>query len=128
VLALIEGFMPEPTTRRLRAAMRLAPLDPSIFNSIVGLGVADFKGQSRLAIHWMERGLALNPRAVWTYRNLVPAYIAAGDQAASERGISCLLNEYPSFNIAAACSAMVFSRPTMARLEDGLSRAGLCRI
>ena len=120
---------PELAIRRFGAAMRLAPLDPSIFNSMVGLGVAHFiKGQSGLAIDWMERGLALNPRAVWTYRNLVPAYIAAGDQAASERGISCLLNEYPSFNIAAACSAMVFSRPTMARLEDGLSRAGLSRI
>ena len=119
---------PEPAIRRFRAAMRLAPLDPSIFNSMVGLGVAHFiNGQSGRAIHWMERGLALNPRAVWTYRNLVPAYIAGGDQAGGERGISCLLNEYPSFNIAAACSAMVFSRSTMARLEDGLSRAGLSR-
>jgi len=120
---------PEPAIRRFLAAMQMAPLDPGIFNSMIGLGVAHFiKGQTGAAIHWMERGLALNPRAVWTYRNLVPAYVAAGDQAGSERGISCLLNEYPSLNIAAARSAMVFSRPTMARLEDGLSRAGLSRI
>jgi adenylate cyclase len=120
---------PETAIRHFREAIRLAPLDPAIFNSMVGLGVAYFiKGQFKPAVYWMEKGLALNPRAVWTYRNLVPAYIATGDQAGGERGISCLLNEYPSFNIAAACSAMVFSRPTMARLEDGLSRAGLSRI
>jgi adenylate cyclase len=120
---------PEPAIRHFRDAIALAPLDPAIFNSMVGLGVAYFiKGQFKPAVYWMEKGLALNPRAVWTYRNLVPAYIAAGDQAGSERGISCLLNEYPAFNIAAACSAMVFSRSTMARLEDGLSQAGLSRI
>jgi DNA-binding SARP family transcriptional activator/tetratricopeptide (TPR) repeat protein len=120
---------PEPAIRRFRAAMQLAPLDPAMFNSMVGLGVAHFiKGQIGPAIHWMERGLALNPRAVWTYRNLVPAYIAAGDRAGSERGVSCLLNEYPSLNIAEACSAMVFSRQTTARLADGLSRAGLSRV
>jgi DNA-binding SARP family transcriptional activator/tetratricopeptide (TPR) repeat protein len=120
---------PEPAIRYFREAIRLAPMDPAIFNSMVGLGVAYFiKGQFKPAVYWMEKGLALNPRAVWTYRNLVPAYIATGDQAGGERGITCLLNEYPSFNIAAACSAMVFSRPTMARLQDGLSRAGLSRV
>jgi DNA-binding SARP family transcriptional activator len=119
---------PEPAIRHFRDGIRLAPLDPAIFNSMVGLGVAHFiKGQFKPAIYWMEKGLALNPRAVWTYRNLVPAYVAAGNRAEAEQGISALLHQYPSLNTAAASSAMVFSRPTMARLAHGLWQAGMPR-
>jgi len=117
---------PEPAIHHFRDAVRLAPLDPAIFNSMVGLGVAHFiKGQFKPAIYWMEKGLALNPRAVWTYRNLVPAYVAVGNRAEAEQGISALLHQYPSLSTAAACAAMVFSRPTMVKLAHGLSRAGL---
>jgi hypothetical protein len=95
---------------------------------MVGLGVAHFiKGQFKPAIYWMEKGLALNPLAVWTYRNLVPAYVAAGNRAEAEQGINSLLHQYPSLNTAAACSAMVFSRPTKTRLAYGLWQAGMPR-
>jgi hypothetical protein len=106
--------------------MRLAPLDPAMFNSMMGLGSAHFvKGRFTPAIRWMERGLALNPRAIWAYRNLVPAYVAVGKQMEAERGVEAILSEHPSLSIAAACGAMVFSRPTTARLAEGLLRGGL---
>jgi hypothetical protein len=73
----------------------------------------------------MEKGLSLNPRAIWAYRNLVPAYIAAGKPAHAERGARAMLSAYPSLSLAAVARAMVFSRPTMARISDGLYRSGL---
>jgi DNA-binding SARP family transcriptional activator len=117
---------PDQAIRRFRAALRLAPLDPTAFNSLIGLGVAHFiKGDNDAAIGHMEKGLALNPRAIWAYRNLVPAYIAAGRQADGERGVSLLLNEHPALSISAIHGAMVFSGPVMARISNGLARAGL---
>jgi DNA-binding SARP family transcriptional activator/tetratricopeptide (TPR) repeat protein len=117
---------PDRAIRSFRAAMQLAPLDPGTFNSMIGLGVAHFvKRQFRPAIDWMEKGLSLNPRAIWAYRNLVPAYIAAGKPAEAERGARAMLSVYPSLSLAAVARAMVFSRPTMARISDGLYRSGL---
>jgi hypothetical protein len=101
-------------------------LDPAIFNSMIGLGNSYFvKGQFTPSINWMERGLALNPRATWIYRTLVPAYMAVGRRADAERGIGTILKEYPSLSVASVCNAMVFSRPTMARFADGLLQGGL---
>jgi DNA-binding winged helix-turn-helix (wHTH) protein/tetratricopeptide (TPR) repeat protein len=117
---------PDRAIHHFRTAMRLAPLDPAMFNSMMGLGSAHFvKGRFTPAIRWMERGLALNPRAIWAYRNLVPAYVAVGKQMEAERGVEAILSEHPSLSIAAACGAMVFSRPTTARLAEGLLRGGL---
>jgi DNA-binding SARP family transcriptional activator/TolB-like protein len=117
---------PDLAIRHFRAALRLAPHDPASFNSFIGLGVAHFiKGDNVGAIGHMERGLALNPRAIWAYRNLVPAYIAAGRQADGERGVGMLLTEHPALSIPAVHGAMVFSGPVMARISEGLARAGL---
>jgi DNA-binding SARP family transcriptional activator/tetratricopeptide (TPR) repeat protein len=114
--------------RHFRASMALAPNDPAMFNSMTGLGMAYFiKSNPNRAIEWMEKGLALHPRAVWINRNLAPAYIAAERQVDAERCVSALLHEYSGLSVAAVGDAMVMSRPTMARIIDGLSRAGLPR-
>jgi adenylate cyclase len=117
---------PDHAIRRFQASLRLAPFDPVAFNSQIGLGVAHFiKGEYSTAIRCMEKGLALNPRAIWAYRNLIPAYVVAGRRSDAERGVDILLKEHPSLSIAAVENAMVFSKPVMTRLSDGLSRAGL---
>jgi predicted Zn-dependent protease len=114
--------------RQFRASMALAPNDPAIFNSMMGLGMAYFiKGSPNRALEWMEKGLALHPRAVWINRNLAPAYIAAERQVDAERCVRALLDEYSGLSVAAVSDAMVMSRPTMARVIAGLSRAGLPR-
>jgi tetratricopeptide (TPR) repeat protein len=119
---------PTRAARHFRAALRLAPLDPASFNSMAGLGIAQhLLGEHDQAITWMERALALNPRAVWIQRNLVPAYIAARRQADAERGLQTLLAAHPKLSVTAVCDALVFSRPTMNRIADGLTRAGLPR-
>jgi len=111
-----------------RESMALAPNDPAIFNSMTGLGMAYFiKGNPSRAVEWMEKGLALHPRAVWINRNLAPAYIAAERQVDAERCVRALLDEYSELSVAVVSDAMVMSRPTMARVINGLSRAGLPR-
>jgi adenylate cyclase len=97
-----------------------------IFNTMTALGIAYFiKGQHSRAIEWMEKGLALNPRAIWINRNLAPAYVAAGRRAEAERSVRALLDAYPKLSVAAVLDAMVMSRPAMTQIADGLSRAGL---
>jgi adenylate cyclase len=117
---------PKRAAHHLRTSLRLAPRDPGIFNTMTALGIAYFiSGQQRSAIEWMEKGLALNPRAIWINRNLAPAYVAAGRQADAERSVRALLDAYPKLSVAAVLDAMVMSRPTMVQIADGLSRAGL---
>ena len=76
----------------------------------------------------MEQGLALNPKATWVQRNLVPAYTAAGRHANAAVGLHVLLEEHDRLSIVAVESAMVFSRPVMARIAQGLADAGLRRV
>lgn len=119
---------PRVAARQFRAAIRLAPLDPSSFNSLTGLGVAHFiRRDYAQAIRFMEQGLALNPRATWILRNLVPAYIGAGESKKAEQGVAALVEVYPRLTVAAVCEAMVFSPVVLTNIAEGLYRAGLPR-
>jgi len=126
----VANYMDEPdrAIREFHAAMQFSPYDDTVFNSMIGLGVAHFiRGDYGPAIDWMEKGLAINPRATWVHRNLVPAYVAAKRTADAEQGILALTSENHALSIAAVRDAMVFSGPTMARISEGLSQAGLAR-
>ncbi|WP_048861216.1 tetratricopeptide repeat protein [Acidisphaera rubrifaciens] len=126
----LANYLDRPTraARHFRTAMRLAPLDASAFNSLTGLGVTHFIGGDHAqAIRRMEQGLALNPKATWIYRNLMPAYAAAGDRRKAEAGVSALMADYPRLTVAAACDAMVFSPAVTCRIAAGLRAAGLPR-
>jgi hypothetical protein len=59
------------------------------------------------AIINFERGLAENPQAIWAYRELIPAYVAARRIKDAERGVS-LLQTYPELTAAKVRVAMVF--------------------
>ena len=119
---------PARAARHFRTAIRRAPLDRASFNCLAGLGVAHFiRGDHPPAIRCMEQALALNPQAVWIYRNLVPAYAAIRDQQKAEDGISTLVKDHPRLTVASVCDAMVFSPTTMAKIADGLRCAGLPR-
>jgi len=117
---------PERAARHFRMALTLAPLDAASFNSLAGLGVAHFiRGDYVEAIRCMEQALALNPKAVWIYRNLVPAYVAAKHRRKAEDGVHALMKEHPNLTVAAVCDAMVFSPTVMAKIADGLRAMGL---
>lgn len=116
----------EHAIRHFREALRLAPNDPSLFNTLSGVGIAHYiRGEPRAAIEWMEKGLAMNPRAIWIYRTLVPAYFEAGMLTEAECGVKALQAEYPGLSVEAVSNAMVLSRETMGRMSAGLYRSGL---
>jgi adenylate cyclase len=126
----LDNYLDRPArpARRFRMAVRLAPLDAASFNCLTGLRVAhSIRVDHTQAIRRMEQGLALNPQAVWIYRNLVPAYAAAGDRQKAEDGICTLVKAHPRLTVAAVCDAMVFSPAVMARIAGGLRWAGLPR-
>jgi DNA-binding SARP family transcriptional activator/tetratricopeptide (TPR) repeat protein len=119
---------PASAARHFRMAIRLAPLDAASFNCLTGLGVAHFiRGDHAQAIRRMEQALALNPKAIWIHRNLVPAYAATGDRQKAEGGIRTLLQDHPQLAVASVCDAMVFSPDVMAKIAEGLRWAGLPR-
>jgi len=119
---------PGGAARHFRAALKLAPYDSKSFNALAGLGMAHFiEGDYVQAIRRMEQALALNPQATWIYRNLVPAYSAAGERRKAEDGVSILMKSYPGLTVADVTAAIIFSRPVLLRFADGLYRAGLPR-
>ena len=127
----LANYLDEPARaeRHFRIASKLTPLDASLFNCLTGLGVAHFiRGDYAQAIQCMEQALALSPKAVWIYRNLVPAYVAAGVRQKAEDGISMLIKDHPQLTVAAVCDAMIFSPTVMAKISEGLSsgRAPSC--
>jgi len=119
---------PREASRHFRAAINLAPLDPASFNALAGLGVAHFiEGDYAQATRRMEQALALNPKAVWIYRNLIPAYAAARDVKKAEAGVRVLLDAYPGLTVTGVTDAIIFSSPVMAKIAEGLRQAGLPR-
>ncbi len=117
---------PGRAERYFRNAMMLDPLGEGFFNYLAGLGVAHFiRSEQARAVRRMEQALALNPKAAWIYRNLIPAYAALGDQRRSEGGVAALLRDQPELTIASIADAMVFSSSVMERITDGLRDAGM---
>lgn len=107
-------------------ALRLSPLDPMNFNCHFGIGAAHYTlARHSEAIEWMEKALAANPNARWIYRQLVPAYVDAGREAAASEGLRLLLQDYPGMTCATVRAAMLYSGPVMDRICSGLARAGL---
>jgi adenylate cyclase len=107
-------------------ALRLSPLDPMNFNCHFGIGAAHYiLARHGEAIEWMEKALAANPNARWIYRQLVPAYVDVGREAAAAEGLRLLLHDYPGMTCAKARAAMLYSEPVMDRICAGLARAGL---
>jgi len=117
---------PSQAVRHFRTAIKLAPLAPSVFNALTGLGVAhSMRGDHIQGIRHMEQALALNPRATWIYRNLVPAYSAVGDRMKAEDGVRTLVGDYPKLTVKDVCNAIVLPAATLATMAEGLRRAGL---
>lgn len=107
-------------------ALRLSPLDPLNFNCHFGIGAAHYiLSRHGEAIEWMEKALAANPNARWIYRQLVPAYVDAGRDAAAAEGLRLLLQDYPGMTCATARGAMLYSDPIMDRICAGLAKVGL---
>ena len=66
----------ESAIERFKIALDLAPNDPLAFNSLVGIGCANFgAGNYVEAARWQQRALAEHPSSTWIHRTM-PGFIA----------------------------------------------------
>jgi AraC-like DNA-binding protein/tetratricopeptide (TPR) repeat protein len=91
---------PESAIERLKIALDLAPHDSLAFNSMVGIGCANFKaGNYAEAARWQERALIEHPSAAWVHRTLGPAYLLSGSKREAGRSLAALRTRYPDLTL-----------------------------
>jgi adenylate cyclase len=96
------------------------------FNAFMGIGAAHFVvARDAEAVDWFEKGLMERPTATWVLRNLLPALALLGRREEAQARKAQLLAEYPDLTVAKIVSALVFSRPTLDRIVEGLRLAGM---
>ncbi|HSU05310.1 MAG TPA: helix-turn-helix domain-containing protein [Acetobacteraceae bacterium] len=90
----------EAAIERFKIALDLAPNDPLAFNSMVGIGCAQFgAGRYAEAARWQQRALMEHPSASWIHRTMCPAYVLIGAQAEAHRSVSALRRHYPELTV-----------------------------
>ncbi len=90
----------ESAIERFKIALDLAPHDSLAFNSLVGIGCANFKAGRYLdAAHWQERALLEHPSAIWIHRTLCPAYVLGGAEDEGRRSLAALRECYPELTL-----------------------------
>jgi len=85
---------------RFKIALDLAPNDSLAFNSMVGIGCANFgSGRYREAAHWQQRALIEHPSATWIHRTMCPAYVLVGAESEALRSVTALREVYPELTL-----------------------------
>jgi AraC-like DNA-binding protein len=114
--------------RELRLGLQLMPFEPLRHLAFIGIGAAHFSaGRYDRAARWARAGVESCPDSFWGERIAVAAAVhyGAGDEA--RRSARHLLREDPDLTVAIAQRAWPFPPAFMARLADGLARAGVPR-
>ena len=127
-LAWLEVYSDRPDEAKMlfHRAMRLSPLDPINFNNFVGLGSAhQVAGEDAEAAAHFRRALEERANAYWVHRNLAPALLASGQEAAARDSVAILMRAHPGMTVARFKNAMVFSPQVLDRIGDGLRALGV---
>ena len=99
-IALIHLGEPEKATPWIEQAMRLDPLGPSIAIQKANMGRAYFlQRRSDLAIEWLLKARASNPKLPRVYSSLAASYAQKGDDAGARLALETLLRVAPNFKI-----------------------------
>lgn len=116
---------PERAIENFERALRLSPLDPMNFNTIVGMGFARQAGQDYdKAVALYRRALEDRPHAAWIYRYLASALCDAGRMAEAKEVFAEMMRNYPGLTATKFRQAMP-PTPTVNRMVDNLRRLGL---
>jgi AraC-like DNA-binding protein len=118
---------PVSAIERFRIALDLAPQDQLAFNSMVGIGCAQFKaGNYAEAARWQQRALLEHPSALWVHRTMCPAYVLAGQHDEAGRSMQALRAHYPVLTMSEVRrAAPPLPESYLSPMFEALSDAGL---
>jgi tetratricopeptide (TPR) repeat protein len=118
---------PEVAIEHLAYAMRLSPLDPQIMAMQAGTALAHFlAGRYGEASSWTERAMWAQSSYFTTVPIAAASYALAGRNAEARKAIARVRELDPALCMANLKDWIPFRRPEdLARLEDGLRKAGL---
>ena len=116
---------PERAIENFERALRLSPLDPMNFNTIVGMGFARQAAQDYdTAVALYRRALEDRPHAAWIYRYLASALCDASRMAEAKEVFAEMMRNYPGLTVTKFRQAMP-PAPTVNRMVDNLRGLGL---
>jgi adenylate cyclase len=118
---------PEAATACFERSIRLSPLDPFSFNSLIGLGLARFAaGHADEAVEWTRRAMREKVGMTWAYRDLATFLAAAGHLEEARDAARRLIEAQPYVNLASLRNTLAFMEPQLlGRYIDGLRQAGI---
>ncbi|NNE21231.1 MAG: hypothetical protein HKN11_01340 [Rhizobiales bacterium] len=117
---------PEPAMEYFEKSGRLSPFDPLIFNNYVGMASAmEGAGEFDKSVELFRRALQERPHAFWIYRSLAPVLVGAGRMDEARAAYDILMQHYPDLTLSKVRDAMVFSKPFMDVMLDGLRQLGM---
>jgi adenylate cyclase len=109
-----------------RRALTLNPHAPQIFNTYVGLGVAEFDaGNYDQAAGWIRLALQALPTALWAHRILAAAEAHAGHGGEARRSVAALRRAQPDLSIGRIVSTFPANPGFLHRLAEGLESGGM---
>jgi adenylate cyclase len=116
---------PERAIENFERALRLSPLDPMNFNTLVGMGFAHQAAQDYdKAVALYRRALEERPHAAWIYRYLAAALSGAGRMAEAKQAFAEMMRNYSALTVTKFRQAMP-SSPAVDRIVDNLRKLGL---
>ncbi|MDN3556954.1 tetratricopeptide repeat protein [Halomonas maura] len=90
----------EPAIAAFEKSIRLSPVDPMVFNNLMGIADAHFyAGRSAEAVAWAERALAENPAMTWAYRELAVYLADAGELEGARAALSRFVETRPGVSL-----------------------------
>ena len=124
-----KAFLGEPdlAIKHINDAMRLSPLDPMSFRTRAAVAFAHFvAGRYDESSVWAERALQEKSNYLPALRDLAASKALAGRDGEAKAAMARLRELAPAMRISNVREWQPFRRPAdLARLEDGLRRAGL---
>jgi TolB-like protein/class 3 adenylate cyclase/Tfp pilus assembly protein PilF len=123
---IIRGQL-ETAIDHLARAMRLSPLDPTLFHMRTGTAWAHFfAGRYEEACSWVQDALRDQPNFVGTIRLAAASNAMAGRLEEAKKLVTLLCQLDPALRISSLPDRLPPLRPDdLARYEEGLRRAGL---
>jgi TolB-like protein/class 3 adenylate cyclase/Flp pilus assembly protein TadD len=126
---LLKAFRGEPETaiEHLAHAMRLSPLDPSLYSMQTATALAHFvAGRYDESVFWAEKASREDPNFLPAIRIIATSAGNSGQLERAQKAANRMLEIDPAFRVSRLADHVPLRRPDdLARYAEGLRRAGL---